>query len=98
MRRYFNQNTGSCLLILKVCIATVSMVVLVMGMPQDKVTTFSLDDVGCLVERNNSGISGKVHVVKHSNQLWISQFNFKKELKDAFFNIGTMLVLIYIYI
>ena len=73
------------------------MVVLVMGMPQDKVTTFSLDDVGCLVERNNSGISGKVHVVKGSNQLWISQFNFKKEHKDAFFNIGTMLVLIYIY-
>ena len=72
------------------------MVVLVMGMPQDKVTTFSLDDVGCLVERNNSGISGKVHVVKGSNQLWISQFNFKKEHKDTFFNIGTMLVLIYI--
>ena len=65
-----------------------------MGMPQDKVTTFSLDDVGCLVERNNSGITGTVNVVKHSNQLWISQFRFEKEQKDAFFNIGIIKLLI----
>ena len=51
-------------------------------------STFVLDDVGCLVTRNDSGISGKVHFVKNSNQLWISQFNFVKEQKDAYFNIG----------
>ena len=70
------------------------MVVVVRGFPQvtqkgpPEVTTFSLDDVGCLVTRNNSGVSGKVHVVKNSNQLWISQFNFEKAQENAFFNIG----------
>ena len=73
----------------------VSLIVIVRGFPTneksesgEKASTFVLDDVGCLVTRNDSGISGKVHVVKNSNQLWISQFNFIKDQKDAYFNIG----------
>ena len=51
-------------------------------------TTFVLDDVGCLVTRENSGISGKLSVVKNSNQLWISNFNFDGKHTGVHFNIG----------
>ena len=54
-------------------------------------TTFVLDDVGCLVTRENSGISGKVHIVKNSNQFWISNFNFDGGEKEVYFNIGQYL-------
>ena len=87
------------LIILKLSlVVTVSSVIVVKGFPakDSEATTFVLDDVGCLVTRDNSGISGKVHVVKNSNQLWISQFNFTKEHKDAHFNIGKDLNINYI--
>jgi hypothetical protein len=83
-------------LVFKCCLfATASLIVIVRGFPtnekiesEETSSTFVLDDVGCLVTRDDSGISGKVHVVKNSNQLWISQFNFVKEQKDAYFNIA----------
>ena len=55
---------------------------------ESQTTTFVLDDVGCLVARENSGISGKVHVVKQSNQLWITNFNFDGKHTGVHFNIG----------
>ena len=50
--------------------------------------TFVLDDVGCLVTREK-GISGKVHVIENSPQLWISNFNFNvQEGAEVYFSIG----------
>ena len=45
-------------------------------------------DVGCLVTREK-GISGKVHVIENSPQLWISNFNFNvQEGAEVYFSIG----------